>query len=695
MRFFGALDTAATMPNRSALDPRVDDRGARSCRTIGQFAVYMHDFGLDKFDARFRDDVACWNGTLAACAAASPQPDRGYSWWCNRRPNNPCVYGCPHQVDECNHPTNPKPRYVRFDGANPTDPALSSPITRWAYSSSRGWPSPLSLDRNNAQGNIAHVYAYDFGDGWGTSLVTNTSAGGKGLDYWAQGRQRVTYGTLGTSSGGAAVTAAGALASPSSFSLPSGATNATHLYWMGSGGFPAFNQSQSTTLSTTHRVYGGFTAAVTHESRLQTVASCFVNNSPWSSALNGGLGGFSDNGTCAATGSFALTSCPFTFRCFTPEANAGASGPRCMPNLPGDYNTAAFAPSPSSPSPPPPPPAWVGACAEYCPGCPTCPMLRCWRTAPVDTPDTAYTDLDNPYDTTKLQDDRVPFIRVRHYDEGLVERSKSAGSEETALAWHPNSWRLNTCGSYTNTSAGGLTTVGLASRTTTTFGGGGHGPYLSAMSWNGNKPRDLASDANIKRCAAYPRDPHTSGGYSDAYTLPALFPAPPLAKMTDTLVWLVELEELSLTDVALVDHQEWRTAAQLASVRSSAAYAALRSAAGERSPPQSLNDFAGSCGRLNATGTLASYGMTLAQCNARAAAFGASIKTIRVNATASQVPPMAGALHDEDWGALATLTGTAAVAGTAYANRVNYWHSMVTGTLPREWGSMFPNVETM
>jgi hypothetical protein len=677
MRFFGALDTAATLPNRTALDPRVDDRGSRTCRTIGQFAVYMHDFGLDKFDARFRDDAACWNGTAAACVPAVAPRDRGYTWWCNRRPNNPCVYGCPHQVDECNQQTNPRPRYVRFDGANPTDPALSSPVARWANASSRGWPSAWTLDRNNAQGNIAHVQAYAFGDGWATSLVTNVSAEtGNALDYWAQGRARVTYGTS-------------AIPQASSFTLPSGAANATHLYWMGTGGNPPFRQDQSTAVATTHGVYGGFTVAVTHESRSQTVAACYVDNAAWSPAANGGRGGFA-NETCAAAGSYALTSCPFTFRCFTAEANAGAPGPRCMPSLPGDYDAATF----SGPGAPPPPPAWVGACGEYCPGCPTCPMLRCWRTAPVDTPDTAYTDLDAPYDATKLQDDRIPYIRVRHYDEALVERDRAAGTEQTALAWHANSWRLNACGSHTNTSAGGLRTVGMAMR-----GDANHGPYLSTMRWSVDS-RNLATHGPSEpRCAPYPRNAHTAGGYVDAYTLPALFPAPPLAKLTDTLVWIPELEELSFTDVALVDHREWRTAAQLGAVTGAGAYAALRASAGEPAP-QSLNDFAGSCGRLEAAGTLAAYGMTRAACDARAADFGRSVRIIRANATASQVPPMAGALHDEDWGALAAQATSAppqdvGPAGTAYADRVNYWHSMVQGTLPPEWGNFFPNVEAM
>jgi hypothetical protein len=104
MHFFGALDTPSTLPNRSSLNPRTDDRSQRVCRTLGSFAVYMHDFGLDQFDSRFRDDAACWNVT----AASSSQPlldscsgttrNRHYTWWCNKRPNNPCVFGCPDQV---------------------------------------------------------------------------------------------------------------------------------------------------------------------------------------------------------------------------------------------------------------------------------------------------------------------------------------------------------------------------------------------------------------------------------------------------------------------------------------------------------------------------------------------------------------------------------------------------------------------
>jgi hypothetical protein len=62
----------------------------------------MHDFGLSKFDSRFRDDQHCWNGTFSnetsVSASCGGAVDRDYTWWCNKRPNNPCVFNCPNQV---------------------------------------------------------------------------------------------------------------------------------------------------------------------------------------------------------------------------------------------------------------------------------------------------------------------------------------------------------------------------------------------------------------------------------------------------------------------------------------------------------------------------------------------------------------------------------------------------------------------
>jgi hypothetical protein len=99
MNFFGALDTPASLPTRSTLLPREDDRSKRICRTIGDFAVYMHDYGLEHFDNNFRKDAACWSGTnISDCLTSIVGVDRGYTWWCNKRPNNPCVFNCPTQV---------------------------------------------------------------------------------------------------------------------------------------------------------------------------------------------------------------------------------------------------------------------------------------------------------------------------------------------------------------------------------------------------------------------------------------------------------------------------------------------------------------------------------------------------------------------------------------------------------------------
>lgn len=107
MRFFGGLNTPDSLPRRQNLDPRRDDRSLRVCRTVGDFAVYMHDFGFEHFDINFREDADCWNGTsITNCGTASQTVQRGYTWWCNKRPNNPCVFNCPTQVSFCYLPLN-------------------------------------------------------------------------------------------------------------------------------------------------------------------------------------------------------------------------------------------------------------------------------------------------------------------------------------------------------------------------------------------------------------------------------------------------------------------------------------------------------------------------------------------------------------------------------------------------------------
>ncbi|KAI8471295.1 MAG: hypothetical protein J3K34DRAFT_236056 [Monoraphidium minutum] len=99
MNFFGAVDNTASLPGRASLVPRAQDRSSSICRTIGDFAVYMHDFGLEHFDVNFRKDQACWNGSsIDSCLVSQVGVQRGYTWWCNKRPNNPCVFNCPTQV---------------------------------------------------------------------------------------------------------------------------------------------------------------------------------------------------------------------------------------------------------------------------------------------------------------------------------------------------------------------------------------------------------------------------------------------------------------------------------------------------------------------------------------------------------------------------------------------------------------------
>lgn len=48
------------------------------------------------------------------------------------------------------------------------------------------------------------------------------------------------------------------------------------------------------------------------------------------------------------------------------------------------------------------------SCGEFCPGCPTCPMIQCWKD------DTATTDeqrtWDAPYNSSAEQDDTVPYM---------------------------------------------------------------------------------------------------------------------------------------------------------------------------------------------------------------------------------------------------------------------------------------------
>jgi hypothetical protein len=62
----------------------------------------------------------------------------------------------------------------------------------------------------------------------------------------------------------------------------------------------------------------------------------------------------------------------------------------------------------------------------------------------------------------------------------------------------------------------------------------------------------------------------------------------------------------------------------------------------------------------------------------------------RINATASQVPYLSGAILNGDRGALNYASPERGVYGF-----YNTWLSPVQGTLPAEWGEVFPNIQIM
>jgi len=61
-----------------------------------------------------------------------------------------------------------------------------------------------------------------------------------------------------------------------------------------------------------------------------------------------------------------------------------------------------------------------------------------------------------------------------------------------------------------------------------------------------------------------------------------------------------------------------------------------------------------------------------------------------MNATASQTPYLSGAILNGDRGALNEDSPQRGVYGF-----YNVWASAVQGTLPKEWGEVFPNIEIM
>jgi hypothetical protein len=171
--------------------------------------------------------------------------------------------------------------------------------------------------------------------------------------------------------------------------------------------------------------------------------------------------------------------------------------------------------------------------------------------------------------------------------------------------------------------------------------------------------------------------------YEDSATMPCTFPSLPIAKLVDELVFLTELEEFSFTDFAFIDFLDTRRDWKQNGILTSQQYTA---SLGRN--PQSLNDFKNSCFRLEMLDKL--HNMTLQQCESRRAQFASSMKVFRINATAPQTPYLSGAILNGDRGVLNENSSTRGVYGF-----YNTWISPVVGTLPPEWGEVFPNMQIM
>lgn len=85
--------------------------------------------------------------------------------------------------------------------------------------------------------------------------------------------------------------------------------------------------------------------------------------------------------------------------------------------------------------------------------------------------------------------------------------------------------------------------------------------------------------------------------------------------------------------------------------------------------------------------------MSLDACESKRTQFGNSMQIIRMNASASQVPILGGAFQGEDrgYGSDYDIPNNDATPWNLY----NRWLSAVQGTLPSEWGEVFPNIEVM
>lgn len=318
MNFFGALDTAVSLPSRAALSPREDNRSGHVCRTLGDFAVYMHDFGLEHFDVNFRRDGACWNGTdIAGCYESSGDVERGYTWWCNKRPNNPCVFNCPTQVEECTG-SSPGPKSMYWQTGE------ENVFPRWPNLTS--WPS--AWDIQTSQNNSSHIVPYFIPSGWITNLVTNwwelgrTNNDGQQLyggDYWFEGSKRVQYDELTIEPGSYTIPGIPDGRSAADVAYFNDIQNEHH-YWS------VYPTNETITYNTSFRVWSGFTTYVTHLSNHQATLDCHVLNVSCNASTQHSGGRFEQDN---------ILQCPFQFRCFTTESSAGS--PSCHRRFPDDY----------------------------------------------------------------------------------------------------------------------------------------------------------------------------------------------------------------------------------------------------------------------------------------------------------------------------------------------------------------------
>lgn len=274
----------------------------------------MHDYGLEHFDNNFRKDAACWSGTnISDCLTSIVGVDRGYTWWCNKRPNNPCVFNCPTQVRECAR-NDPKPQEQSWHAGVNT-------FARWPNDTF----STSAWDVDNGSGS--HVVNYTIPNGWPTNLVTNywplyrKNAANADLyagDFWFEGSKRVHYSELTMESGNFTIQGVPDGRANESMAYANTRINEKH-YWS------TFPTNETIVYNTSFKIWGTFTTFVTHLSNNEATFACHTSQN-------------CDNVTSHSGGRFEadnIVQCPFQFRCFTPESASGRPG--CHQKFPDDY----------------------------------------------------------------------------------------------------------------------------------------------------------------------------------------------------------------------------------------------------------------------------------------------------------------------------------------------------------------------